>query len=104
MIEPTVSVGSLVAIISTIGSGIAFVWAIKTSVRVLDARMTAQEGVIVAIRRDVEKLNEVVTHMGLAQKRMDVIEERTLAQGKRFDEHIARFDRLIDERLSREDS
>jgi flagellin-like hook-associated protein FlgL len=102
MIEPTISIGSLLAIVTTIGSGVGFVWAIKTSVKVLDFRLTAQDAMIRAIREDVEKLNEVVTDIGLQQKRMDVIEERVLAQGKRFDEHITRFNRLIDERLRRD--
>ena len=60
---------------------------------------TSGSGVISAIGHDVERLNDAVTTIGLAQKRMDVIEERVMAQGKRFDEHITRFNRIIDERL-----
>jgi uncharacterized coiled-coil protein SlyX len=99
MIDPTINLGAVIATMATIASAVGFVWAIKGSVKVLDTRLAAQDVTIAAIQRDVEKLNEVVTDIGLAQKRMDVIEERLLAQGKRFDEHITRFNRLIDERL-----
>jgi uncharacterized coiled-coil protein SlyX len=99
MIEPTISLGNVIAIIATVASAVGFVWAIRVSVTVLDTRLTAQDKTIDAIRVDVEKLNEVVSDIGRQQTRMDVIDERMQAQGRRFDEHITRFNRLIDERL-----
>jgi hypothetical protein len=99
MIDPTINLGGLVAILATLASAVGFIWAIKTSVKVLDTRLAAQDVTIAAIREDLEKLNDVVTDIALQQKRLDVVEERIMAQGKRFDEHITRFNRLIDERL-----
>jgi hypothetical protein len=95
MIDPTINIGTLVAISMTIASGVGFVWAIKTSVKVLDTRLTAQDAMSAAISKDVEKFNEIVTDIGLQRKQMDVIEERVLAQGRRFEEHITRFNRMM---------
>lgn len=99
MIEPTISLGNLIAIVATVVSAVGFVWAIRVSVKVLDTRLNAQDETIDAIRKDLGELNKVVSDIGLQQKRMDVLDERLGAQGRRFDEHITRFNRLIDERL-----
>lgn len=86
----------LVTLVSSVGVGIGFIWAIKSSVRVLETRMSMQDAMIIEARNELKKLNDVVTELALQGQRMNHMEERVTAQGNRLDEALSRFNRWMD--------
>lgn len=90
--------GTILSLSVSIASIVGFVWAIKSSVSVLDTRLTGQDRAIDAIQRDLETLNRVVIDLAVQNQRMNNIEERSLSQGKRLDESLSRFNKFADSR------
>lgn len=89
----------LISIIVSVSSIIGFIWAIKSSVSILDARLTAQDRVIAAIQIDLQTLNKVVIDLAVQNQRLNMIEERSITQGKRLDDALIRFNRWSDKIL-----
>lgn len=99
MIDPAISLGSLVSIFVTLATGLGFVWAIKSSVKVLETRMTYQDAAIDGVQEDVKTLNKVVTDLAVQDRRMTTLEAVQAQHGKRLDDSIARVDRLCDAKV-----
>lgn len=91
----------LVSLLVSVASVIGFIWAIKSSVAVLDTRLTAQDRVISAIQTDLQTLNKVVIDLAVQNQRMNMIEDRSISQGKRLDEALNRFNKIVDTGLDR---
>jgi hypothetical protein len=85
----------------SVASVVGFIWAIKSSVGILDARLTAQDKVIEAIQRDLQTLNKVVIDLAVQSQRMNAIEDRSIAQGKRLDEAVTRVHKFIDKEFDK---
>lgn len=90
----------LISLGVSVASAIGFIWAIKSSVAVLDTRLAAQDKVINEIQAEMKVLARVVTDLAVQSQRMSTIEERALSQGKRLDEALNRFNKWIDRQVA----
>ena len=79
MFDLSISLGNLMTIVSFIIGGVSFVYAIKSDTRVLATRLGNLE-------EDVKKMSDVLVELAKTDGRMNLIEDRILAQGKRLDE------------------
>jgi len=91
MIDPTINIGTIVSVGVSILTAAGFIWAIKTSVSVLETRLTFQDDAIKSMQEEIKGLNTVVKDQAVAAQRMNNFEERLLAQGKRLDEALSWF-------------
>lgn len=83
----TLNFGQIVTLIAYLAGGIAFVMALKSDVRAVNADMTNLKNAVEAMERDINKLTDVLVALG----RQD---ERLTAMDKRIDE-IRRGEGLI---------
>ena len=79
MFDLSISLGNLMTIVSFIIGGVSFVYAIKSDTRVLATRLGNLE-------EDVKKMSDVLVELAKTDGRMNLIEDRIFAQGKRLDE------------------
>src|SRR5690242_11369987 len=94
MFEATISAGTILSICVTIMTSIVvvtgFVWAIRSSVGILDVRLTTQDKIIHELKEETRKLAQVMTDMAVSNTRQDGFERRLILQGERLDrvEHV----------------
>ena len=97
MFEGTISLGAAITIAVDLVMVGGFIWTIKAAVAVLAERLRLQndahvnsiadiDNTIRELREETKKLGTVVTELALQNQRMNYMEERMLAQGKRIDE------------------
>jgi hypothetical protein len=79
----------------TVGSFLVFITLyisnIRTSTKVLSLRFETIDASIEDFRNDIKKLQEVIITQALQNQRLNNMEERNNATGKRLDEIINRF-------------
>jgi len=90
MIDTTINLGHLITIASFVLGGIGFVWAVKLDTAVVKTRLDFQDNQLGALTKELQKVGEILISLAQANGRMDRIEDRQLAQSKRFDEMIER--------------
>lgn len=113
MAEPAASdvnfILNIAQLLALVGGAVAFIWRISKMATKFEFVGTQQAKEIKEIkeethelRLDVEKLNDIMIEITKTQGRMDLNDERVLAQGKRLDEQIQRFnewtERVYEER------
>lgn len=91
MFDTTINLGALVTVFISLITGIGFIWTIRMSVAVLEVRLTQQDKVINSIQDEVKKLNEVAGDIKGQNQRINTLDERLQAQGKRLDEALSWF-------------
>jgi|SRR5215813_4636577 len=91
MIDTTINLGALVAILISLATGIGFIYAIRESVKVLDTRLTNQDKVIAGIQNELKTLNDMVTKLAVQDVRINTLDQRLQAQGTRLDEALSWF-------------
>jgi hypothetical protein len=115
MFDPTINIGSIATIVVMIVGGVGFVWHSRATSMVLATRLEARDEndrqwrLTVDRRFEVlERNTEALNNLALANKerdgRLNLFEERMMAQGKRLDEvrstqgrlEGGRFDQLCD--------
>src|SRR5262249_6059226 len=91
MFDTTINLGALVTVFISLVTGIGFIWTIRMSVAVLEVRLSQQDKVINSIQDEVKKLNEVAGDIKGQNQRINTLDERLQAQGKRLDEALSWF-------------
>lgn len=76
----------LVTLAITFVAWIGFVWAIKADTKVLKVQVQSMEGAILSTNIEIKELQKVMITLADHNGRMNVIDERMLAQGKRLDD------------------
>jgi hypothetical protein len=110
MFEGTITLGALLSVAVSAVVGIGFIWAIKTSVSVLDARLNShelrisdrfqmQDAKILDLKDEMKKLGSVLERLADLGARINLIEDRQLAQGKRIDSLMERVSTFIDKHV-----
>lgn len=86
MFDSTISLGNLL----TIGGLIVFVTMyivnIRAAAKLIGVRLTAIDVAMTDFKSELKKLQEVIVTQALQSQRIDMIDERNLATGKRVDE------------------
>lgn len=112
MADPVLNVSdalSIAEVLTIIGGGATLVWRISkmaTKFELIGKQQAAEikelKNEAHELRMDVEKLNDIMIELTRTSGRMDRIEDRQIAQGKRLDESVQRFndwtDRVYEER------
>ena len=91
-----ISLGNILTIVSFFVGGVGFAWSIKSDTKVLDFKYTIIDAQIDDFKVEIKKLAEVIANQTLHGKRIDLVEERVLAQGKRLDETEKRVNLYAD--------
>jgi hypothetical protein len=78
--------GHWITIGVTLISFIGFVWAIKADTKVLKTQVTAMQDVMTGQTNEIKELQKVLITLADHSGRMNVMDERMMAQGRRFDE------------------
>jgi len=89
-IDPSISLGSLITILMGIITAAGFVWMVKADARVLAASLrleiTSNDRRFSNIEKKLDQLSDVVVTLAKQDGRLNIIDDRMLAQGKRLDE------------------
>ncbi len=95
MIDWSINFGHFLTIIVLGSGGIGFVYTMRGRIDALGERLGSAEN-------ELRKLVELQVAQGRHDERINAMDARMIAQGQRIDENIARVNRLIDERLRRD--
>lgn len=79
-----------VQLLSLVGT----IYAVKTDAKILGIRVDG-------LQDEMKKLGSVLINMVEQKGEINLIQERLMLQGKRFDLLVARFDRFIDDKLEK---
>lgn len=90
--------GHLITIAITLVAWVGFVWAIKADTKVLKTQVQSMEGAILSTNIEIKELQKVMITLADHNGRMNVIDERMMAQGKRFDDMSRRVNEWLDKR------
>ena len=85
MFDATVSLGSLLTIASFAVAIVIYVVSGLSATKVLDARLGMIDAQMEDFKIEMRKLTEVVIQQAITTGRLDRLEERQLAEGKRID-------------------
>lgn len=96
MIDPAVNLGNLLTIGVVVVGAAGFIWALKGDARVLAQRLSSQDDVLREMKDEVKKIGEVLITLATQNVRLQTIEERQLAQGKRLDDSERRLNAWLD--------
>lgn len=90
IIDPNISLGSIITIVLGIITAVGFVWMVKADARVLAESLkiqtTAAERRFAELEEKLDKLSSVVVALAKQDGRLNIVDDRMLAQGKRIDE------------------
>lgn len=92
----TIELLQAISIASTLLVGGGFIWAIKAQGMVQSTRLDGIDRQIASIEKDVKKMGDVLVLLAEQSGRINLMEERQLAQGKRLDDTTARLNRHIE--------
>ena len=92
MFDLSINLGNILTIVAFLAGGIAFAYSIKSDTKVLEIRFTMIDAQIEDFKLDIKKLNDVLVSLAMQSGRIDRVEERQLAEGKRMDRLEARTD------------
>lgn len=97
--ETTVNLGNLLTILSFLVGGIYFVMNVRSQNLVLENKFTVVEAQIEDSKIELKKVNDILVRMATSDARLEHVEQRQLAQGKRLDETIARLNLWLDKKV-----
>lgn len=85
----------------TIGGFIVAITIYVTNMRSTSAmfalRLKQVDDSITAMQTEIKRLNEVIINQALQHERLNNMEQRGIAQGKRLDDVVRRFDDFLDQ-------
>lgn len=85
MFDTTVSLGNILTMASFFIAIVIYVVSGLSSTKVLDARLQMIDAQMEDFKTEMRKLAEVVVQQAITTGRLDRLEERQLAEGKRLD-------------------
>lgn len=91
-----IRIGDVLTIIAFLGGGVGFVYTIRGRVDALSAQ-------VVTMQTELKKLVDIMVMQGRHSERIDALDERVLAQGKRTDELATRFNMWMDDAARNKD-
>lgn len=96
MFDLSISLGNLLTICAFLIGGVAFAYTIKSDTKLADLKYDMIAASIDDFKVEMKALTRVVTEQALQSKRMDYLEERQTAQGRRLDEAVKRLNLYAD--------
>lgn len=85
MFDLTINLGSILTIAAFLIGGVAFAYSVKSDTKILEYRFTTIDGQLDNFAVDIRKINDVMVTLATQSGRLDRIEDRQLAEGKRID-------------------
>ena len=85
-----IRIGDVLTIIAFLGGGVGFVYTIR-------GRVDALSQQVIGMQLELKKLVDIMVMQGRHEERIDAIDQRLLAQGKRTDELATRVNKWMDE-------
>lgn len=81
----TVNIGQLLNIFVIVAGGIGFMWSVKADNTVVKARLGFQDRQLEVMQEELKKVGDILLSLARTDGRMDRLEDRQLAEGKRID-------------------
>lgn len=82
----TVNIGQLLNILVIVAGGIGFMYSMRADNAVVKARLGFQDRQLEMMQEELKKVGEILLSLARTDGRMDRLEDRQLAQGKRLDD------------------
>jgi 3-methyladenine DNA glycosylase AlkD len=98
MFDLTFSLGNALTILSFLVGGIYFVSQMKSDGKLTERRLEMIDSQFEDVKVELKKLAEIMVTLAQTNGRIDRVEDRQLAEGKRIDEFILRFNQHMRER------
>jgi len=96
MFDTTISLGSLLTIASLIVIVTIYILTVKQTTAILGVRLKSFGERMENVEVELKKLTEVLINQALLGGRIDRVEDRQLAEGRRLDELQTRINRSAD--------
>jgi hypothetical protein len=95
MFDFTVNLGNLLTILTFVIGGVLFVANVKSDGKVTDSKLEVVDAQFEDIKMELKKLGDILVKLAEQSGRIDRVEDRQLAEGRRLDELSQRVNALF---------
>ena len=95
MFDLSISLGSILTIGSFVVVVTVYIVTGRTATKVLDARLELIDAQMEDFKTEMKKLTDILINQATQSGRIDRVEDRQLAEGKRLDELFSRFNSYV---------